>query len=569
MGTVDDKIKDAIEASYYVSPERPGLTSDELLSVLARAGLQQGEIDVALQRLYQSDVVGTPQGLMFIDLPIWLTIDGATLTFNGDPRDRATAAYVQERLRDRARQAGLDRPLAQVSAIVAQGLDDGYAEDQVRLALWWLDWIEIVEVDATSGAVKGTQRTLNWGSLSSAPGTLTVTRREGFEALLAQVRAVIENRSPQVRRKKLLSELSVTSKITLDGEERQVLDDVLAHFADRGEGRSLDDTRRLMRTLDVHAVAHARLEPKNLLHSRSDATVVPSLIAIGQAPTLFAPLLLLLEHALRRAERFWEDKQMKPPLKGSSGLLWLSKDERTPETEKAMRQFELLLDATSLAPCLYPAPPSVDIRDIVATINTVPQLLRHKMIETEESWAGHARGERLQIVAATQAGPATPGLSSPKAVPSVPSLGTVVHLLNRFPHAARSLRSRWGQRAPLIMKDEYDVQYLLHALLLTQFEDVRPEEWTPSYAGASARMDFLLKREGVMVEVKMTRDGLDDRKLGEELVVDVHRYEARPDCAALVCLVYDPEKRLKNPAGLIADVERAHSRLAIRVVIAS
>ena len=39
--------------------------------------------------------------------------------------------------------------------------------------------------------------------------------------------------------------------------------------------------------------------------------------------------------------------------------------------------------------------------------------------------------------------------------------------------------------------NEYDVQDLLHALLRPWVQDVRPEEYTPSYAGKSTRMDFL------------------------------------------------------------------------------
>ena len=42
------------------------------------------------------------------------------------------------------------------------------------------------------------------------------------------------------------------------------------------------------------------------------------------------------------------------------------------------------------------------------------------------------------------------------------------------------------------MEDEYDVQDLFHALLTIYFEDIRKEEWSPSYAGGASRMDFLL-----------------------------------------------------------------------------
>ena len=45
---------------------------------------------------------------------------------------------------------------------------------------------------------------------------------------------------------------------------------------------------------------------------------------------------------------------------------------------------------------------------------------------------------------------------------------------------------RHGGRNTLDVRDEYDVQDLLHALLKMFFKDVRSEEWTPSYAGASS-----------------------------------------------------------------------------------
>lgn len=66
-------------------------------------------------------------------------------------------------------------------------------------------------------------------------------------------------------------------------------------------------------------------------------------------------------------------------------------------------------------------------------------------------------------------------------------------------------------RETLKIEDEYDVQDLLHALLLLYFDDVRAED----YAGKSSRMDFLLKNERVVIEVKKTRLGLADKELGD------------------------------------------------------
>ena len=50
----------------------------------------------------------------------------------------------------------------------------------------------------------------------------------------------------------------------------------------------------------------------------------------------------------------------------------------------------------------------------------------------------------------------------------------------------------------------------------------------PSYAGKSARMDFLLKTEQVVVETKKTRKGLDAKVLGDELLIDIQKISSAP-----------------------------------------
>ncbi len=78
----------------------------------------------------------------------------------------------------------------------------------------------------------------------------------------------------------------------------------------------------------------------------------------------------------------------------------------------------------------------------------------------------------------------------------------VLRVCEKFHDVARQLRQRHEERNTLEVEDEYDAQDLLHALLRLFFNDIRAEEWTPSYAGGSSRMDFLLKRERIVVEVK-------------------------------------------------------------------
>ena len=143
---------------------------------------------------------------------------------------------------------------------------------------------------------------------------------------------------------------------------------------------------------------------------------------------------------------------------------------------------------------------------------------------------------------------------------------TLDRIFWRFHKVVRQLRIRHGGRETLDINDEYDVQDLLHALLQLYFDDIRDEEWTPSYAGSAARVDFLLKNEKTVIEVKKTRQGLADKEVGNQLIEDIERYKVHPDCEKLVCFVYDPEGRIGNPNGVMNDLNSRHEGFA-KVVI--
>lgn len=141
------------------------------------------------------------------------------------------------------------------------------------------------------------------------------------------------------------------------------------------------------------------------------------------------------------------------------------------------------------------------------------------------------------------------------------------NLFNRFNAIARQLLRRHEGRETIRINDEYDVQDLLGALLLHHFDDVRPEEWTPSYAGGSKRMDFLLKDSEIAIEVKMTRKGLKDKELGEQLIVDIANYKQHKNCKCLYCFVYDPEGFIRNPRGIERDLMALDKEMAVKVFI--
>ncbi len=66
------------------------------------------------------------------------------------------------------------------------------------------------------------------------------------------------------------------------------------------------------------------------------------------------------------------------------------------------------------------------------------------------------------------------------------------NLFSKIHRIAKTLRKRHDNRATLDINDEYDVQDLLNALLQIYFDDIRTEEWTPSYAGKCSRIDFVV-----------------------------------------------------------------------------
>ena len=114
----------------------------------------------------------------------------------------------------------------------------------------------------------------------------------------------------------------------------------------------------------------------------------------------------------------------------------------------------------------------------------------------------------------------------------------LITLPSRFHKVAQELRDRRQGRETLIINDEYDVQDLLNGLLNLHFDDIRKEDFSLSNVGANSRPDFVLKRERIIIEVKMSSDRLRAKELGGELLIDIGRYKEYPDCKNLVIFIY-------------------------------
>ncbi len=91
-------------------------------------------------------------------------------------------------------------------------------------------------------------------------------------------------------------------------------------------------------------------------------------------------------------------------------------------------------------------------------------------------------------------------------------------------------------------EDQPDFHDVVQALLLFPFDDARDEEWTSSYAGNAARMDFLQKRGQVIFETKVMRTTAgkpNPREMTNQLIIDRERHQTYQDCKTLVQFVYN------------------------------
>lgn len=141
------------------------------------------------------------------------------------------------------------------------------------------------------------------------------------------------------------------------------------------------------------------------------------------------------------------------------------------------------------------------------------------------------------------------------------------HLFLRFHSVAKQLQKRQRERKPFIVKDEYDVQDLLYSLLQIYFDDVRPEEYCPSYAGTSARIDFFLKEEQVAIEAKMASKDHGRKMIAKELILDKEYYRKKERVRVLYCLVYDPYEIITNPQGFENDISEKRENFEAKVFV--
>src|SRR5664280_1145871 len=214
---------------------------------------------------------------------------------------------------------------------------------------------------------------------------------------------------------------------------------------------------------------------------------------------------------------------------------------------------------------LPPLPSSDALGNILGIENPDPleeyKKKRERIVNVlEEHGFRYFRGGRVITIGQPEPIDVTPNMEKQREGIKPSTLDDLLKIIIRgLPRAMQPLIHRRKGFQSLSFSSEYDVQDLLHALLRPWISDIRPEEFTPSYAGSNTRMDFLLPAHNLVIETKRVRDKAHAPKVGDELIIDIEHYRKHPNADHLWCVIYDPELYITNPGGMISDLEGRRS----------
>lgn len=145
---------------------------------------------------------------------------------------------------------------------------------------------------------------------------------------------------------------------------------------------------------------------------------------------------------------------------------------------------------------------------------------------------------------------------------------TLSRIARRLHESVLSLKKHPHGGTILAINDEWDAQYLFRALLVTSFDDIRIEEWNPSTAGSSSKCEFFLKDEKTLVEIKYVRKPSCQKRIKDEIAVDILDYGNNDKVDRLFVFIYDPDMKLENPVQVERDLSGKREGLGdVRVVI--
>lgn len=129
---------------------------------------------------------------------------------------------------------------------------------------------------------------------------------------------------------------------------------------------------------------------------------------------------------------------------------------------------------------------------------------------------------------------------------NLPAKDLIIEILENFENSVKKITDvslRYGKdkqnRNLIAINDEYDVQDLLYFSLKSVFPEIKYEDDTSNYGGSAKRLDFYLKEEGIIIEVKHI-DKADDKKYTKQMKEDLQSYHVVNILNDIIFFIYAP-----------------------------
>ncbi|AZB34251.1 PD-(D/E)XK nuclease domain-containing protein [Chryseobacterium bernardetii] len=122
----------------------------------------------------------------------------------------------------------------------------------------------------------------------------------------------------------------------------------------------------------------------------------------------------------------------------------------------------------------------------------------------------------------------------------------IIAILKNFENSIKKISDkamRYGKekqnRAVISINDEYDVQDLLYIPLKSIFPEIKYEDDIGNYGGSAKRLDFYLREEGIIIEVKHINIA-DDKKYTKQMKEDLQSYHVVNKLNDIIFFIYAP-----------------------------
>ena len=146
-------------------------------------------------------------------------------------------------------------------------------------------------------------------------------------------------------------------------------------------------------------------------------------------------------------------------------------------------------------------------------------------------------------------------------------------ILNNFSNSVQKIMSRRKGHSPYELKDEYDVQDILYVIIKSVFPSLIDEDSIAKTGAKNSRIDFILREENILIEVKMIKaNDTNEINFIEQLKIDFESYHECPWLKKLFCFVYDPYRKTKdvnNFYRLNGDREKQTHKYNIEIIVAN